>query len=368
MKQGRHTKEENLALWKVELNENIYGKPALVWDHRTKTYNTVVFDVMSNMYLINAQGQIKWKKRIDGPPLSDICEVDFYKNGKTQYLFNTKDFIYLIDRNGSFVQGYPIKINPSATNGLSLFDYKKNKDYRLMIAQADKIIYNYTIKGKKVTGWKKPRTKDIVKDKICRIVANGKDYFIIPDISDNILIVNRRGERRINLKGNFEKARYSAFYPNKTNSKGIIITTDKQGRLVYITSSGKLAYTVFGDFSPAHFFLYGDFDGNGTSDFLFLDGKELKVFDRFKKVLFSYTFNADITERPVIFDLGRNRKALGVVSSAEKTIYLFDQNGNTIISGGLVGETPFTVGSVNNDRELNLITASENVLYNYRIK
>jgi len=368
MKQGDQTKEENLALWKVELNENIYGKPALVWDHRTKTYNTIVFDVMSNMYLISNRGQIQWKKRVDGPPLSEIYEVDYYKNGKTQYLFNTKDFIYLIDRNGDFVKGYPIKINPAATNGLSLFDYKNNKDYRLMIAQADKFVYNYTLKGKKVQGWKKPKTKDIVKDRIYRIVANGKDYFIIPDISDNILIVNRRGEKRIKLKGNLEKARYSAFYPNKTNSKGIIITTDKKGRLVYITSSGKIAYTVFGDFSPAHFFLYGDFDGNRTSDFLFLDGKELKVFDRFKKLLFSYTFDADITEKPVIFDLGKKRKALGVVSSAEKTIYLFDQSGHTIISRGLVGETPFTIGSVNNDRELNLITASGNVLYNYRIK
>ena len=368
MKHDKQSKEENLALWKVELDDNIIGKPALVWDHRTKTYSTVVFDVLSNMYLINAAGQIQWKKRIDGPPLSELFNVDYFKNGKTQYLFNTKDFVYLIDRNGDFVKGYPIKLNPSATNGLSLFDYKKNKDYRIMIAQADKKVYNYTIDGKKVKGWSKPKTKDIVKEPVCRIVANGKDYIIISDISNNLMVVNRRGNKRFSLKGNLEKARNSAFYPNKTNSKGLFITTDKQGQLVYITSSGKLSRTSFGKFSPLHYFLYADFKGNGFCDFLFLDGRDLKVYDKFKKELFHYTFATDIDKKPVIFDSGRKRKVLGVVSSSEKAIYLFDQNGNTIISRGLVGETPFTVGSIENNNELNLITASGNVLYNYRIQ
>jgi len=368
LKHNKSKKEENMALWKVELDDIIYGTPTLVWDHKSKNYNTVVFDNMSNMYLINARGQIVWKKRIDGKPQSEIYEVDFYKNGKIQYLFNTKDFIYLIDKNGNFVKGYPIKLNPYATNGLSLFDYKKNKDYRMMIAQADKKVYNYTIKGKKVTGWSKSKTKDIVKERITRIVANKKDYFIITDIAKNITIVNRRGNERIKLKGNFNKARNSSYYANNTNSKGIILTTNDKGKLVYISSSGSLQYTDFGEFSPQHYFLYADFKGNGANEFIYLDGRELKVFDRFKKLLFSYGFSTEVNQKPILFDLGRKRKALGIVSSSEKAIYLFDQNGNTIINKGLVGQTPFTVGSVNNDNELNLITASGNILYNYRIQ
>ncbi len=115
-------------------------------------------------------------------------------------------------------------------------------------------------------------------------------------------------------------------------------------------------------------FIYNDFKGDGVNEFIFLDGRELKVYDRFKKILFSYEFNSQINEEPVIFSLGRRTKALGVVLAEERTIYLFDQNGNTIINKGIVGQTPFTVGSVNNDDELNLITASGNVLFNYRIK
>jgi len=368
LKHDKSQKAENLSLWKVQLDDEAVGKPTLVWDHASNNYNVVVFDNMANMYLINAHGQIQWKKRIDDQPLGEIFEVDYYKNGKIQYLFNTKDFIYMVDKNGDFVESYPIKIAPSATNGLSLFDYKNNRDYRILIAQADKKVYNYNKKGKSVFGWNKPKTKDIVAEEITRIVAGNKDYFIITDLSNNVSIVNRRGNERIQLKAHFAKARNSLYYENQTNSKGIIITTDEAGRLVYISSSGALQFTEFAKFSPQHYFLYKDFKGDGVNEFIYLDGRELKVFDRFKKVLFSYEFNSDIDDQPVIFDLGRKTKALGVVSSDEKTIYLFDQKGNTIINKGIAGETPFTVGSINNDDELNLITAAGNILYNYRIK
>ncbi|MCB2207539.1 MAG: hypothetical protein KQH67_04525 [Bacteroidetes bacterium] len=368
LKHNKSKKAENLALWKVQLDDEVLGKPTLVWDHNSKNYNIVAFDKLANMYLINARGQVQWKKRIDGQPLGELFEVDYYKNGKIQYLFNTKDFLYIIDKNGDFVESYPIKISPSATNGVSLFDYKNNKDYRLLVAQADKKVYNYNIKGDRVKGWNIPKAKDIVAEEITRIVAGNKDYFIITDISNNVVIVNRRGNERIKLKDHFSKARHSSYYENQTNSKGIIITTDEEGKLVYISSSGTLQYTEFEQFSPQHYFLYKDFKGDGVNEFIYLDGRELKVYDRFKKVLFSYEFDNEIHEKPVIFNLGRSTKALGVVSSAEKAIYLFDQNGNTIINKGIVGQIPFTVGSINNDNELNLITASGQVLFNYRIK
>jgi hypothetical protein len=59
---------------------------------------------------------------------------------------------------------------------------------------------------------------------------------------------------------------------------------------------------------------------------------------------------------------------LGVVVSGENTIYLFDKKGNILVSKGLTGSTPFTVGSLNNNSEINLISASGNTLYNYRLK
>lgn len=368
LKLGKTYSEENLALWKIQLDDEIVGTPSLVRDHSSNKFMVLAFDKSSNLYLISTDGQLLWKKRIDGLPQGEIHQVDYFKNGKVQYLFNTRDFIYLIDKNGKFVKNYPKKLNPASTNGLNVFDYNRRKDYRLMLAQADKKVYNYNLNGTKVDGWKEPHMQNIVNESVKRVVANNKDYILITDIDNKTKIVNRKGKERIKIKGDLNKARNSEFFVNRTNSKGIILTTNEFGKLTYIKSNGKLDQTDFGTYSKDHFFLYEDFNDDNSVDFIFVDGRKMKVFDRFKKELFSYHFEYEINIKPMFFSLGRKQSVLGVVSNQEKTIYLFDSKGNTIISRGLVGETPFTVGSLNNNRELNLITAAGNMLYNYRLK
>ncbi len=368
IKHGKTHHEEDLALWKVHLDDEIVWGPYLVNDHQTKKENIIIFDKLGNVYLINSDGNIMWKKKLDAVPMSNIFQVDYYKNGKIQYLFSTENFIYLIDKKGRSVTGFPKKLHSTATNGVVVFDYLNNRDYRLLVAQSDKRVYNYTIKGKEVKGWKQPRMQNVVTEPITRLLANKKDYIIISDIENEIKIVDRKGKRRIKLSGSFSKAKHSNYYVNRTNSKGIIITTDEKGQLVYISSSGKLKYTNFGSFSPEHFFLYEDFNGDNSEDFIFIDGNSLKVFDRFKKELFSYKFVSEITIKPSFFNIGKKQHVLGVVADKERTIYLFDNKGNIIISKGLVGETPFTVGDLDRNNKINLISAAGSTLYNYRLK
>lgn len=368
LRNDKKTMQANLDLWRVELDSEITGKPYLVRDHTNNKLNIVVYDIESNIYLISADGQVLWKKKLDNIPESGIYPLDYYKNGKIQYLLNTRDFIYLLDKNGNKVENFPKKINPSATNGLSLFDYDNNKNYRVMIAQADKRLYNYTESGNKVEGWLRPKSENIVTEPVVHLASGGLDYLIVTDINNNINIINRRGEQRIKLNQKLERARNSGYYINKTNSKGIILTSDKYGRLTYISSSGKIQHTEFGEYSADHYFLYEDFTGNGASDFIYIEGDQLNVFNRFKEVLFNYEFPSQIKIKPVFFKLGRNQSVLGVVDKDNKTIYLFDKSGQPIISSGLVGENLFTVGSLNNDKEINLITSVGKTLYNYRLQ
>jgi hypothetical protein len=360
--------EENLAMWKVQLDSEIINKPILVNNHRDDDQNILVFDSSPSVYLIDSEGKLLWKKRLSGMPFGDIYEVDYYKNGKVQYLFNTNTHLYLLDIEGNSVAAYPKKLHLEATNPLSVFDYSGRRDYRLLLAQANKKVNNFGVDGHEVDGWNNPHMQNVVNEPVTRLVINGKDYIIITDIDGKVKIVDRKGNDRVSVTGKFTKARNSGYYVNRTNSKGIIITTNSEGKLIYISSSGKLKTTDFGNFSPDHFFLYEDFNGDGTMDFIYVDGRNLKVFDRFKKELFSYTFDSEITIKPEFFNLGRKEKVMGVVANVEKTIYLFDSKGNTIISSGLVGETPFTVGSIGNDRKINLISAAGNTLYNYRLK
>ncbi len=357
--------KEDLSIWKAYLDAPVYGQPYFVKDHRTNNLKIVAFDTLNNMYLIDHEGNIDWKLNIGEKVISDVHTVDFYKNGKIQYLFNTENRIYLIDLLGRDVEGYPIDLKDKATNGLAVFDYDNNREYRIMLAMDDNRVYNFDIEGKKIDGWKKPLSKARVLRPVEHLRDGGKDYIIIADSEGNVSINDRRGKSRINLKSNLVNAKRSGFYVNETNNKGAILTTDANGKLTYISSNGKLDHTDFGNFSENHYFLYEDFDNKGGRDFIFLDGNELQVFDRFKNLMFSRKFENEINSSPVIIPVSSSEKLIGVVSEASGKIYLFDKNGNLLSTPDHIGKTQILIGSLNRDGQLNMIVGSGNTIYNY---
>lgn len=367
LKHNPNYKEESLIAWKTALDAPMAGQPHIVEDHVTTSNNLIVFDADNNIYLIDPDGKIRWKKKLAEEHIGEVFVVDYYKNGKYQFLFNSANYLYLIDRNGNNVSGYPIKLRSQATNGIVVFDYNDRRDYRILVSCADKLTYNYELNGKQVDGWQKPRSLEIVTKQVERHIAAGKDYIIITDIKGNVRIVDRRGQVRISPRGNLEKSVFADFYVNKTNSKGILLTSDKQGKLLYVSGNGQLSTTDFGQFSNEHFFLYEDFNQDGSVDFIYLDGNKMKIYDRFKKTLFSYDFKNVIITKPRFFNITKRKRLLGVVSEASREIYLIDKNGKMIISSGLAGETPFAVGSLHDNDEINLVTGLGEFVYNYVI-
>ena len=357
--------KEDLSIWKAYLDAPVYGQPYFVKDHRTNNLKIVAFDTLTNMYLIDHDGNIEWKLNIGEKVISDVHTVDYYRNGKIQYLFNTTNRIYLIDLLGRDVEGYPVTLRAKATNGLAVFDYDNNRDYRIMLACEDDRVYNFDIRGKKIDGWKNPMAKGRITKPVQFLRDHGKDYIIIADEEGNVRITDRKGRDRINLKTTFLNAAHSEFYVNETNSKGIFITTDRTGKLVYIKDNGRIETTDFGEFNQDHYFLYEDFDNRGGKDFIYLDGNKLYVYDRFKNVMFTHTFENEIHSMPMIIPVSAREKLIGIVSRESGKIYLFDRQGNLLSTPDHIGKTRMLIGSLRRDGQLNMIVGSGNTIYNY---
>ena len=361
-------KSEDGIRWKANLNAPLSGKPYIVDGYESANKNVVVFDSQNTMYLIDSEGEIQWEKHLSEAPLSEVVTVDVNGDGQQQFLFNTAHTLQLIDRDGNNVPGYPIYLLFEASNGLSVFDYKGKKDYRILLCGTDRLVYNYDIQGNEVEGWNRHRTEDLVTLPIQHLVADDKDYLIVSDASGGVRILDRQGRIRIPLSSDMQKSPKADLYTNATNSKkGLFLTSDKDGKLLYVASDGKLSRTDFGTYSDAHFFLYEDFNGDKDPDFIYLDQKDLHVFDRHKKEIFNHHFDVEIVSKPVFFNITRNKRLLGIVSEKAREIYLIDRKGNMIVNSGLVGETPFAVGSLHGDQEINLITGVGNALFNYVI-
>ena len=361
--------QEDFSIWKVSLENDIAGKPYFVRDHRTNTLKIIVFDIENQMYLLDHNGKILWKRQLDEEVLSDVFLVDYFKNGKMQYMFNTRNNIYLIDLLGRDVEDYPVKLPRKATNGISVLDYDNNKDYRILMALEDNKIYNFKKSGLPVDGWRKPLAGFTVEDPVEFIRAGKKDYLLVTDAEGHVKILDRKGKARIVLKSDLLKSKNSLFYENQTNSsKGIIITTDNEGNLVYIKKNGNVSRTKFGDFSDNHYFLYEDFNKKGGKDFIYLDNNKLIVFDRFKSIIMEHEFKHEMHSSPIIIPVSPTDNIIGVVSGSSNKIYLFDDNGNILSTPDMLGQTQILVGSLLNDGQLNLIAGSGNTLYNYHFK
>ena len=357
---------KNRENWTISIDAQIVGQPKFIRDHKTGELKIIAFDSKKQMYLIDKNGEIVWKIKLKELPISGVNQVDFYTNGKIQYLFNTKNYIYCIDLLGRNVSNYPVKLPVSASNPIAVFDYNHKRDYRIFWVGTNNTVYCYNKKGVAQKGWRNPKTDYKVSSPVEYMNSKGNRYILIPMNNGNVLLTSTTGNLRMKIEQSFSNALGSNFYINHTNSKGIILTTDKSGKLIYVPEKGAIKRTDFGDFSANHKFLYADFNGDNSSDFIYLDGTKLRVFDRLKNVLLSYTFPIEITQKPIIFKDRKGQKYLGVISEKENRIYLFDKNG--LVKKILPkGKTAFDSGNGKSKKGSSLVSASGETIFFYSL-
>jgi hypothetical protein len=221
--------EDNLK-FEINLANDIILGPIIVKNHINNKNEIIVQDSENKIHLINSDGQVEWTKKINGKILKEIHQIDTYKNGKLQYVFNTENNLFVIDRKGRNVGRFPLKFDDKITKPISIFDYDKNKNYRLLITQ-NRELFMFDSKGKRVKGFEyKKKSEIITKPKHFRI--SGKDIIVFKTI-DELLILDRRGKIRIKPKGNYNYSN-NEIYQNENN----LVSTSNKNEIVKINMKG----------------------------------------------------------------------------------------------------------------------------------
>ena len=363
-------KEPPHTVWESHLDTITEIKPAFVTNHYTKEREIFIQDINNNCYLINATGRIIWKIKMEEPIISDIYQIDYFENKKLQILFSTKDAIHLIDRNGNYVERYPVKLRSPATNGIALFDYEQNRDYRIFVACENRQVYAYNKEGNILEGWEFEKSESKVYNRIQHFRVKDKDYIVFAD-SLKTYILDRRGNVRVKPELDVARSANNIFYMEsfKDIKKSRIVTTDTSGLICFIRFDGNVDTLRIRDCSQEHFFNYKDIDGDGHKDLIFVDRNELAVYNKKRSLIMSYGFNNEITERPVFYIFPDNKRKLGIVSSLSNELFLINDDGSLYEGFPLKGKTLFSIGHLGKNRnKFNLIVGSnENYLYNYEV-
>jgi len=370
-KYSSQIKDKALTVWESLIDTTVVIKPALVLNHNTSEKEIFVQDAAGKVYLINSTGRILWKQPVEGSILGSVQQVDFYKNGKLQYLFNTSEKIHLIDRNGNYVERYPISFRSPATSPLALFDYDKSRNYRLFVATNDRRIYVYDISGNLITGWSFGKTESQVYGEIQHFRVQGKDYIVITD-QNRSYFLDRRGKERIRLKNRIVLSPRNPITldMNIREAKPRWISTDTAGNIMAVYLDGTVSTLLPGKASPKHFFRLEDLDSDGIPEFILAMGNVLKVTNQDGERIFDYKVRGGINEMPDIYKFSASDVKIGITDRSRNKIYLINSDGSLYEGFPLEGTTRFSIGYfAGSDSRFNLIVGSENnFLYNYSIK
>lgn len=358
--------EKPRTIWESLLDTSLYIKPEIVVNHRSNKKEIFVQDLYNTIYLIDRNGKVLWKQKLSQKIISKVYQVDVYKNNKLQYLFNTKDKIFIIDRNGNNIEHFPVNLRANATAGISVFDYDKSRDYRFFIPCENKKIYAYDVEGKILPGWTFGETEALVNTEVQHFRIGDSDYILTAD-KNRVYILNRRGEEKIMPKQNIRKSIRNPFFLVYKDELPYFSGTFANGDIFMINLAGNVFLKEGLPMSENHHMLMANLNHNQLFDVIYTDKGELKVLYDLKKT-FNYDFDSEIS-KPIFFEFSSEVKKIGVTDYSNQKLYLFNHDGTIYKNFPLKGSTMFSISLLNNiGPKFNLISGSvDGFLYNYQV-
>ena len=330
-------------VFSIQLEEDIMGEINFFSNHRTGGKDIVVQDVANKLYFISSGGKTLWTKKLEGPILGNINEVDLLRNGKKQIAFATKSNVYVLDRTGRNVDAFPIKFKDDITQPLSVFDYDNNRKYRFLITQGNEV-FMVNSKGKRVKGFKFNKTNSDIVLAPQHIRLASKDYILIAEKSGKLNILNRIGNPRITISKTFDFSEIPIALEGK---KFVVIT--KNNTKHSISQEGKIASLKL----------------NVTAYWFTIKGKTKVTLDdnlmRINGKLVELPFG--IYTAPKIF-IANQRTYISITETQENKVYLYNKLGELINGFPLFGTSTIDLGDATKNGKANIVAkgGSNNIL------
>ncbi len=128
---------------------------------------------------LSEDGKDLWGIPFKKPICGTAQNVDYYANGKLQIAFGAGSEIYLIDRLGRYVSGFPVDLVKEILIGPDVYDFNGTRKYNIMVLHKDNTVEMYNLKGQKPASWKGIRPSETVKALPERMVVSGSTFWVV---------------------------------------------------------------------------------------------------------------------------------------------------------------------------------------------
>lgn len=343
--------------WQCRIDTTIVGKPWPVINHNTQETEYLVQDAENRIHLINSSGLVLWSRKLDGRIQGDLTQIDYYCNGKLQYLFATKDAIHLIDRNGNDTAHFPIPLKSTATGGVTYIDYGNPSEFRLFVPCDNKRVMLYDKNCKEVEGWEMKPTEGTIRKPVDHWVTNGKDYLIHSD-EYKCYITDRRGNERLPIKPLATNSDSRTYLVRGNTPNAAFVTSTADGKLATIDiATATITYTPIDSIGDEVHHTMLKFEQNDT--LIFVDAQHLIITDGYGKVKnFRLLKLSSADDVKIVCN-----NMIAIWNKTDQLAYLFNSNGDLIEGFPIKAKGDFVV--TKHDNILHIVVIDGNTLTNY---
>ena len=145
------------------------------------TGKTNLFSQQSNNWLVlkDEKGKGLWGVQFGSPICGAVSEIDYFGNGKIQFLFASGSKLYLIDRLGRFVKPFPVELGKEVLIGPAAYDFSGAHAYTAMVLHKDNTIGMYDLHGKTPSAWKGIKSEETIKSLPELLRVKGKRFWVV---------------------------------------------------------------------------------------------------------------------------------------------------------------------------------------------
>lgn len=305
-------------------------------------------DQLQQLYAFDADGNLKWKKKMETPVMSEVYPVDFHGNGQQQYLLSTHSFVYVLDSLGQNVSNYPVRLPAEASAGLSFVPAAGGLSARYYIPCTNLRLFAYDVNGKPLPGFATLKLPGIISPPVFVHPVTGD--LILLDDKGTAFVADKTGNRKFTFRKTVTlKAEKNFFIVQGRES--YVSYIDHDGQLYEVNPQGEVTPASLSLSDTTQSLAFGDLNGDEDDDLLIAgaDGVKATTFDGV--TIFRYKADGPISAVQCISESGLQF----VAGLGSKGLTLLRHDG-TPVEGFPLPAASLPVTDVNDEGALLLLT------------
>ena len=316
----------------------LISKPLLVYNTYSKDFDILVQEQSNfSLHSLAQNGTSLWTIPLPDPIISPIYLLDYFKNKQMNYLFATSPSIYILDRKGETLPGFPVQLPTSdPILYLNLLDYSQNKNYRLFVSDLNGQAYVLDKKGTPLAGWN-PKTLHRLSEKPLHVRVSNRDCMVLFEETGIIHMYRRKGESYPQFPLRIGDGFSGTVFIKKgaSLSRSHFISLNTTGELIRASFTGKIEEQrpIYPHLKEATYELVASV-GNKSYLHIVSNKEKIIVLNPKGELLFERPAFSSGTPDAQYFDLGTN-SVIALHDKPQAKLYLYDLNGKEALPSPL---------------------------------